>query len=151
MIDPGFTCTRIPLCFPLELFHYVHTCSRGHRAILPDSPDLMPGLDCPEPPFRPEIPTMSETPDQGDYQPGHQPPTPPESDGDQSGGPFWEQQSAAPGFGQQDAYGQGSPYGQPTAELAADPSPVLVSIGPAELQNRLTVAFRLIMAIPAGF
>ena len=118
---------------------------------------------------------MSETPDQGGYQPGHQPPTPPESDGDQSGGPFWGQQSADSAFGQQDpygrgasfgqqaaygqgtpygqhaAYGQGTPYGQLTADLATDPSPVLVSIGPAETQNRLTVAFRGIMAIPAGF
>lgn len=130
---------------------------------------------------------MSETPDQGDYESGHQPPTPPESDGDQSGGPSWGQQSADTGFGQQDrygegagfgqqagygqgtpygqqagygqgtpygqqaAYGQDSPYSQPPADLATDPSPVLVSFGPAEKQNRLTVAFRAIMAIPAAF
>jgi Domain of unknown function (DUF4389) len=117
---------------------------------------------------------MSETPDQGDYQSGHQPPTPPES-GDQSGGPSWGQQSADTGFGQHDPYGQGAgfgqqaaygqgtpygqqaaysqgtPYGQPLADLTTDPSPVLVSFGPAEKQNRLTVAFRGIMAIPATF
>ena len=131
---------------------------------------------------------MSETPDQGGYQPGHQPPTPPESDGDQSGGPFWGQQSADSAFGQQDPYGQGagfgqqaaygqgtpygqqaaygqgtaygqqaaygqgtpygqqaaygqdSPYSQPPADLATDPSPVLVSFGPAVKQNRLYCA-----------
>jgi Domain of unknown function (DUF4389) len=118
---------------------------------------------------------MSETPDQGDYESGHQPPTPSESDGDQSGGQSWGQQSADSGFGQQDpfgqgagfgqqaafgqgtpygqqaAYGEGAPYGQQAAGLATDPSPVLVGFGPAEQQNRLTVAFRAIMVIPAAF
>ena len=117
---------------------------------------------------------MSETPDQGDYQSGHQPPTPPGSDGDQSGGQSWGQQSAGSGFGQQAAYGQDAPYGQQaaygqdapygqqasygqgvpygrSADLATDPSPVVMSFRPAEKQNRLTVAFRWLMAIPVVF
>lgn len=125
---------------------------------------------------------MSETPDQGDYQPGHQPPMSPAA-GDESGSPYWGEQPAGPagfgqpdpsgqpppfgqpdpygqraGFGQQAAYGQGSPYGQPwgapapPADLSeASPAPVLMSVAPAQKQNRLTVGFRLIMAIPAGF
>ncbi len=114
---------------------------------------------------------MSETPDQGDYQSGQQPPTPPDSDGDQSGGPSWGQQSAGSGFGQHDpygegagfgqqaAYGQGTAYGQPwgasgqPADLtAAGPAPLLMSVvGPAQKQNRVTVIFRWLMAIPVFF
>jgi hypothetical protein len=71
------------------------------------------------------------------------------------------------GFGQQAAYGQGTPYGQPwvgaghqaayesspygPVGLTAEPSPVLVSFGPARKQNRVTVLFRWLMAIPNLF
>jgi hypothetical protein len=126
---------------------------------------------------------MSDTPDQGDYESGHQPATPPASDGDQSGGQSWGQQSANSGFGQPDpygegaafgqqaaygqgtpygqqaGYGQGAPYGQPWGQsgqpadlTAAGPAPLLMSInGPAQKQDRVTVIFRWLMAIPVGF
>jgi Domain of unknown function (DUF4389) len=66
------------------------------------------------------------------------------------------------GFGQQATYGQGIPYGQqaaygsspygpPPADLATEPSPVLVSFAPAQKQNRITVLFRWLMVIPAAF
>ena len=99
---------------------------------------------------------MSETPDQGDFQPGQQPPPPPGGH-DQFGGfgppdPYGQ----GAGFGQQAAFGQGTPYGEPwgasaPADLGAvdSPAPVLVSFAAAQPQNRLTVFFRLLMAIPA--
>lgn len=89
---------------------------------------------------------MSETPDQGDYQPGQQPPGFGQQDPDGQGA----------GFGQQAAFGQGTPYGQSwgasgPADLSAvdGPAPVLVSFAPPQQQNRVTVAFRILMAIPA--
>jgi hypothetical protein len=100
---------------------------------------------------------MSETPDQGDEQPGQQPPPPP---GAGFGQPDPYGQGA--GFGQQAAFGQGTPYGQgwgtpapadPTApaDLSAvdGPAPILVSFAPAQPQSRVTVGFRFLMAIPA--
>jgi hypothetical protein len=103
---------------------------------------------------------MSETPDQGEYEPGHQPPMSP-AGGDESGSPSWGEQPAdsaqpsgtdagagqgpgygpgygvqdpynqGPGFGQQAAYGQGAPYGQPWD--ASAPPADLSAAGPAPI------------------
>jgi hypothetical protein len=95
---------------------------------------------------------MSDTPGPGEYQPG-----PAEPSG-QADPPGWASPSAqSTPFGEQAAYGQGTPYGEqwtPTASFPQptdDAAPVIMSFAPAMKQNRLTVFFRLIMAIPATF
>lgn len=99
---------------------------------------------------------MSETPEPGDdIQPG--PPQPQGEDQTPYGQAPYGQAPYGQGteFGQEASFGQGAAYGQPWAQpVPADPqtmtgpAPILVSFAGPQKQNRLTVAFRLILVIP---
>jgi len=106
---------------------------------------------------------MSETPDPGAQQPD--PARPPGEDSTPAGQAPVPPPGGEPGPSEGYASGQGDPYGQPWApagqgfpapgsglddQLPDDgPAPVLVSFAPVAKQNRLTVLFRALLAIPA--